>query len=112
MVPPQLACIPMRGRRIPRTLSVPSGSRPARSGAHIGWALLRDRGSEGGEGRGIRILISALRALLIAAPAAAGWLDGSVDGYDGKLGLLAGVEIARGPEEWAFDIQVGQAWGR
>ena len=62
-------------------------------------------------GRGIRILISALRALLIAAPAAAGWLDGSVDGEDGKLGLLAGVDIARGPEEWAFYIQVGQAWG-
>jgi hypothetical protein len=29
-----------------------------------------------------------------------------------KLGLLSGVDVARGPEEWAFYIQVGQAWGR
>jgi hypothetical protein len=28
-----------------------------------------------------------------------------------KLGLLADVNVARGPEEWAFHIQVGQAWG-
>ena len=60
----------------------------------------------------MRFLIPALIAFLIAAPAAAGWLDGYVDGEDGKLGLLAGVDIARGPEEWAFYIRVGQAWGR
>jgi len=30
----------------------------------------------------------------------------------GPLRLTAGVDVARGPEEWAFDIQVGQAWGR
>jgi len=59
----------------------------------------------------MRFLVSALIAFLIAAPAAGGWLDGYVDGEDGKLGLLAGVDIARGPEEWAFYIQVGQAWG-
>jgi hypothetical protein len=29
-----------------------------------------------------------------------------------KLGLLSGVDVARGPEDWAFYIQVGQAWGR
>ena len=73
--------------------------------------LLYDRCSEGGDGRGMRFLISALIAFLIAAPAAAGWLDGYVDGEDGKLGLLSGVDIARGPEEWAIYIQVGQAWG-
>lgn len=27
-----------------------------------------------------------------------------------KLGLYTGVDIARGPEEWAFYIQVGTAW--
>jgi hypothetical protein len=59
----------------------------------------------------LRFLISALIACLIAVPAVAGMLDGYVDGEDGKLGLLAGVDIARGPEEWAFYIQVGQAWG-
>jgi hypothetical protein len=60
----------------------------------------------------MRFLISSLVAFLIAAPAAAGWLDGYVDSEDRTLGLLAGVDIARGPEEWAFYIQVGQAWGR
>ncbi len=27
-----------------------------------------------------------------------------------RLGLLGGMDVARGPEEWAFYIQVGQAW--
>ena len=27
-----------------------------------------------------------------------------------RLGLKAGIDIARGPEEWAFYIQVGNAW--
>jgi hypothetical protein len=43
----------------------------------------------------MRFLIITLVACLIAAPAAAGMLDGYID-----------------PEEWAFYIQVGQAWGR
>jgi hypothetical protein len=29
-----------------------------------------------------------------------------------KLNLLTGIDIARGPEEWVFYIQVGSAWGR
>jgi hypothetical protein len=28
------------------------------------------------------------------------------------LGMYTGVDIARGPEDWAFYIQVGSAWGR
>jgi len=28
------------------------------------------------------------------------------------LGLYTGVDIARGPEDWVFYIQVGSAWGR
>ncbi len=28
------------------------------------------------------------------------------------LGLRVGIDVARGPEEWAFYIQTGQAWGR
>lgn len=59
----------------------------------------------------MRFLIAISIALLIAAPAVAGWLDGYVDGEDGTLGLLSGVDVARGPEEWAFYTQVGQAWG-
>jgi hypothetical protein len=27
-------------------------------------------------------------------------------------GLRAGIDVARGPEDWAFYIQIGQAWGR
>jgi len=27
-------------------------------------------------------------------------------------GLRVGIDVARGPEEWAFYIQVGNAWGR
>jgi hypothetical protein len=27
-----------------------------------------------------------------------------------RLGLRAGIDVARGPEEWAFYIQVGNAW--
>jgi hypothetical protein len=60
----------------------------------------------------MRFLITTVCACLIAMPAAAGMLDGYVDGEDGTLGLLSGVDVARGPEEWAFYIQVGQAWGR
>jgi len=59
----------------------------------------------------MRFLIATLITCLIAAPAAAGWLDDYVDSEDGTLGLLSGVDVARGPEEWAFYIQVGQAWG-
>lgn len=59
----------------------------------------------------MRVLVITLIACLIAAPAVAGILDGYLDPEDGKLGLLSGVDIARGPEEWAFYIQVGQAWG-
>ena len=29
-----------------------------------------------------------------------------------KLGLHVGIDIARGPEDWAFYIQVGSAWKR
>ena len=28
------------------------------------------------------------------------------------LGMYTGIDIARGPEDWAFYIQVGSAWGR
>ena len=28
------------------------------------------------------------------------------------LGMFTGIDIARGPEDWAFYIQVGSAWGR
>jgi hypothetical protein len=28
------------------------------------------------------------------------------------LGLYTGIDIARGPDEWAFYIQTGSAWGR
>jgi hypothetical protein len=28
------------------------------------------------------------------------------------LGLYSGIDIARGPEDWVFYIQVGSAWGR
>ena len=59
----------------------------------------------------MRVLVITLIACLIAAPAVAGMLDDYVDSEDGKLGLLSGVDIARGPEDWAFYIQVGQAWG-
>jgi hypothetical protein len=27
-----------------------------------------------------------------------------------QLGFLTGIDIARGPEEWAFYIQVGSSW--
>ena len=59
----------------------------------------------------MRFLIAISMTFLIAAPAAAGWLDDHVDSEDGKLGLLSGVGVAWGPEEWAIYIQVGQAWG-
>ena len=29
-----------------------------------------------------------------------------------KLGLHAGIDVAKGPEEWVFYITVGSAWGR
>lgn len=64
------------------------------TGAHGPWPLY-DRRGEGVEGRGMRFLIATLITCLIASPTAAGWLDGYID-----------------PEEWAFYIQVGQAWGR
>jgi outer membrane translocation and assembly module TamA len=28
------------------------------------------------------------------------------------LGMFTGIDIARGPEDWAFYIQVGSAWWR
>ena len=28
-----------------------------------------------------------------------------------QYGLRAGIDVARGPEDWAFYIQIGQAWG-
>lgn len=59
----------------------------------------------------MRFLVTTLFACLLAAPAVAGMLDGYVDSEDGTLGLLSGVDVARGPEQWAFYIQVGQAWG-
>jgi hypothetical protein len=59
----------------------------------------------------MRLLITTLLASLLAAPAAGGMLDGYLDPEGGKLGLLSGVDVARGPEEWAFYIQLGQPWG-
>ena len=69
-----------------------------------------------------------LLLLWMPAPAAAGLLTQFLDPTDGdsketigggfrylvarRLGLKAGIDIARGPEEWAFYIQVGSAWLR
>ena len=68
----------------------------------------------GGYGRAARDAAELLQTTLVPGQVTHAWSVGAGVRYliAKELGLRFGIDVARGPEDWAFYIVTGDAWFR